>query len=102
MTKNFLRDELKNSDAVLNFDFVSDSYVDLISLAEAYRLYMVIDGFSLMLGFLLIFKYLQMSKQINTVWNTLKQTQNILIPFYLLIFLSFFVYCVCAYILYGS
>jgi polycystin 2 len=51
----------------------SEKYIDLFDLAQKYYTIAVFSAFNAFIGFLKIFKYLQLSHRLNVLWVTLKK-----------------------------
>lgn len=79
-----------------------DRYIDLFNLAQKYYTIAVFSAFNAFIGFLKIFKYLQLSHRLNVLWVTLKKAFWDIISMFIVFMLIILGFSTTGHLIYGS
>jgi hypothetical protein len=81
---------------------VSGKFIDLYHLSQIYYSISVISAFNIFLGFIKIFKYLQLNSKFNQLWNTIKFALWDMISMFFIFFLVICGFATMGHLIYGS
>ena len=80
----------------------SKKFIDLYHLSQIYYSISVISAFNIFLGFIKIFKYLQLNSKFNQLWNTIKFALWDMISMFTIFFLVISGFATMGHLIYGS
>jgi len=80
----------------------SEKFIDLYHLSQIYYSISVISAFNIFLGFIKIFKYLQLNSKFNQLWNTIKFALWDMISMFTIFFLVISGFATMGHLIYGS
>jgi len=79
-----------------------NKYIDLFDLAQKYYTIAVFSAFNAFIGFLKIFKYLQLSHRLNILWVTLKKAFWDIASMFIVFMLIIMGFSITGHLIYGS
>lgn len=80
----------------------SEKFIDLYHLSQIYYSISVISAFNIFLGFIKIFKYLQLNSKFNQLWNTIKFALWDMLSMFTIFFLVISGFATMGHLIYGS